>query len=94
MPKPANKTWGKVPCPIRGCTEQASIRRTKNHERGRVYLYCPRHNTIRGGVAEYLRKINEGPEPDPAPEPKRDPKREPKREPKKTSLDEWLWGEQ
>ena len=89
MPKPPNKTIGQCPCRIRGCTENADIRRMKNHERGALYLVCPVHGVDRTSghhqkaLDEWIEQnaINPEQPPEPSPEPP-EPAPEPENPPK------------
>ena len=54
MPKPKNETIASCPCSVKGCTEQADVRREKNHERGAMYIVCPRHTQPLRGVDDYI----------------------------------------
>lgn len=80
MPKPINETIGRCRCRKSGCAEVADVRRMKNHERGALYLVCPRHGTDKAPAARFQPELDqwiadntpepqEGPEPGPEPAP-------------------------
>jgi len=91
MPKPKNETIASCPCSVKGCTEQADVRREKNHERGALYLVCPVHGRLSANGARYKEKMGEWisnnmqpfqePGQEPAPEPVPEPVPEPETNP-------------
>lgn len=58
MPRPINKTFGRCRCPWIGCKEIAHIRRFKDSDRGRIYVWCKTHGRIFDGAPEYVEQLD------------------------------------